>query len=275
MLFRSGVGAAMVLCVTGTLLFAAQRRTQPQPRGPGRAGGSSPVPRPRRARTWAAVPGLVTLVPVYWFLGAMFATIDLSTVGFAAEHGHLPLAGLVLGAYALGSAIGGLWYGTRHWRTPLERRFAITLACTVAGVATFWLQPGLMSLVAVIIVAGMSISPTLIAGYGLIERQAPPERRTEGMTWLSSATDSSEKAVCRRPVPASSTLHRARTIDPTDGMVAPARAPGTTTAASGAPISASVMKTTVAAPNTATCGRSTRRWPNRSMSLAICGAPSA
>ena len=40
---------------------------------------------------------------------------------------------------------------------------------------------------AVIIVAGMSISPTLIAGYGLIERQAPPERRTEGMTWLSSA----------------------------------------------------------------------------------------
>jgi MFS family permease len=138
-------------------------------------------------RTWAAVPGLVTLVPVYWFLGAMFATIDLSTVGFSAEHGHLALAGLVLGAYALGSAIGGLWYGTRHWRAPLERRFAITLACTVAGVATFWLQPGLASLVAVIIVAGMSISPTLIAGYGLIERQAPPERRTEGMTWLSSA----------------------------------------------------------------------------------------
>jgi MFS family permease len=183
----AGVGAAMVLCVMGTLLFAAQRRTQPRPRGPVRAGGSSPVPRPRRARTWAAVPGLVTLVPVYWFLGAMFATIDLSTVGFAAEHGHLPLAGLVLGAYALGSAVGGLWYGTRHWRTPLERRFAITLACTVAGVATFWLQPGLASLVAVIIVAGMSISPTLIAGYGLIERQAPPERLTEGMTWLSSA----------------------------------------------------------------------------------------
>jgi MFS family permease len=133
------------------------------------------------------VPGLVTLVPVYWFLGAMFATIDLSTVGFAAEHGHAAVAGLVLGAYALGSAVGGLWYGTRHWRAPLERRFVITLGCTVAGVSTFWLQPGFASLFAVIIVAGMSISPTLIAGYGLIERQAPPERQTEGMTWLSSA----------------------------------------------------------------------------------------
>ena len=181
----AGLGAAMVLCVTGTLLFAAQRRTQPEARRPGRAGGAAPGP--RRARIWAAVPGLVTLVPLYWFLGTMFATIDLSTVGFAAEHGHLPLAGLVLGAYALGSAVGGLWYGTRHWRAPLERRFAITLACTAAGVATFWLQPGLTSLFAVIIIAGMSISPTLIAGYGLIERQAPEERRTEGMTWLSSA----------------------------------------------------------------------------------------
>jgi len=174
--------------VTGTLLFAAQRRTQPQPRGLPRQSRRSPAAPPaRRARPWEDVPGLVTLVPVYWFLGAMFATIDLSTVGFAAEHGHAAVAGLVLGAYALGSAAGGLWYGTRHWRAPLERRFVITLGCTVAGVATFWLQPGFASLFAVIIVAGMSIAPTLIAGYGLIERQAPPERRTEGMTWLSSA----------------------------------------------------------------------------------------
>jgi dipeptide/tripeptide permease len=187
----AGVAAAMVLCVTGTLLFAAQRRTQPPPREPPpRRGRESRTPAarpPRRAGTWAAVPGLVTLVPVYWCLGAMFATIDLSTVGFAAEHGHIALAGFVLGTYALGSAIGGLWYGARAWRAPLERRFVITLGCTVAGVSTFWLQPGFASLFAVVIVAGMSISPTLIAGYGLIERQAPPERRTEGMTWLSSA----------------------------------------------------------------------------------------
>src|SRR5262249_30326422 len=98
----AGVAAAMVLCVTGTLLFAAQRRPQPARREPGRRSGGE-----GRAGTWAAVPGLVTLVPVYWCLGAVFATIDLSTVGFAAEHGHIALAGFVLGTYALGSAIGG------------------------------------------------------------------------------------------------------------------------------------------------------------------------
>ena len=212
----AGVGAAMAMCVTGTLLFAAQRRTEPPvatdppsgtrrppgrrvllrarellPTGHGRAGPApgraGPAPERRRSRIWAAVPGLVTLVPVYLLLGAMFATIDLSTVAFAAEHGHISVAGLVLGAYAFGSAVGGLWYGTRHWRTPLERRFAISLSCVVAGVATFWLLPGFLALFAVIVVAGLCISPTLIAGYGLVERQAPADRRTEGMTWLSSA----------------------------------------------------------------------------------------
>ena len=126
------------------------------------------------------------MAPVYLCLGAMFASIDLSTVVFAQHHGHKPLAGLILGTYALGSAIGGLWYGSRTWRAPLERRFALALALTVAGVATFWAQPGLISLEAGVLVAGLTISPTLIAGYGLIERQAPPDRRTEAMTWLSS-----------------------------------------------------------------------------------------
>lgn len=180
----AGVAAATLLCVTGTLLFAAQRHTEP-PLCP---------PRPRRQRgggrpTGPRLParGLLTLVPVYWFLGAMFASIDVTTVAFAAAHGHKPLAGLWLGLYALSSAIGGLWYGSRHWRAPLASRFVITLACTVAGVATFWLAPGLAVLAVVMLAAGLAISPTLIAGYGLVERQAPGERRTEGMTWLSSA----------------------------------------------------------------------------------------
>lgn len=199
----AGVAAAVLLCVTGTVLFAAQRRTQPPPAGPVHprpvrpgplpagplpAGPLPPGPgTPRRTGPRVPARGLLTLVPVYWFLGAMFATIDVTTVAFAAAHGHKPLAGLWLGLYALSSAVGGLWYGVRHWRTPLAHRFAVTLGCTVAGVATFWLVPGLTVLAVVMLATGLAISPTLIAGYGLIEQQAPAQRRTEGMTWLSSA----------------------------------------------------------------------------------------
>lgn len=177
----AGVAAATLLCLAGTLLFASQRRTQPPP------GLPRPVAASRRAGPRLPARGLLTLVPVYWFLGAMFASVDVSTVAFAAARGHKPLAGLWLGLYALGSAAGGLWYGSRHWRTGLASRFVLTLGCSVAGVATFWLVPGLAVLAVVLLAAGLAISPTLIAGYGLVEQQAPAGRRTEGMTWLSSA----------------------------------------------------------------------------------------
>ncbi len=175
----AGVAVAMVACVTGTLLFAAQRRTEPLAR---RVTG----PRPS-GRAGIPAPGLVTLAPVYFCLGAMFAAIELSTVDFAQEHGHKPLAGFILGAYALGSAAGGLWYGARHWRAPLHRRFAITLTLMTAGTATFWAMPGLVPLAVVIVFCGLAIAPTLIAGFSLVQAQAPAGRRTEALAWLSSA----------------------------------------------------------------------------------------
>jgi predicted MFS family arabinose efflux permease len=188
----AGVGAAAVLCLTGTLWFAAQRDTEPP------AVGSSPPPPPasispqrsgglgQGRRRLLAAPGLVVLIPVYLFLGGMFVTIDLSTVAFAAHFGHKPLAGLILGCYALGSGTGGLWYGSRTWKAPAARRFTWTLAATVAGVCTFWAMPSLPLLTAVIYLCGLTIAPTLIAGYSLLEGQALPGRRTEAMSWLST-----------------------------------------------------------------------------------------
>jgi len=176
----SGIGVAAVLCLAGTLWFAAERATEPavtppEP-GTGRTG----------RRRGAAATGLVVLTPVYLLLGAMFVSVDLSTVAFAQQFGHKPLAGFILGAYAFGSATGGLWYGSRQWRAALGKRFALTLTLTVLGVATFWAQPNLITLTCGIYLCGLTIAPTLIAGYGLVEAQARPGRRTEAMSWLSS-----------------------------------------------------------------------------------------
>ena len=184
----SGVGVAAVLCLLGTLWFVAERGTEPavvrpdRPDRPDRPGGQARAGRIRGA----PAPGLVVLAPVYMLLGAMFVSIDLSTVAFAQHLGHKPLAGLILGTYAFGSATGGIWYGTRHWRAPVEKRFALALTLTVLGVATFWAQPNLVSLTCVIYLCGLAIAPTLIAGFSLLEAQAKPGRRTEAMSWLSS-----------------------------------------------------------------------------------------
>ena len=116
----------------------------------------------------------------------MFVTVDLSSVAFATQLGHRPLAGLILGTYALGSAIGGFWYGTRNWRAPVGRRFITTAVLVVAGAIAFIFMPNLPVLDGTCLIAGLSIAPTLIAGYAILERQAVPHRRTEAMAWLGS-----------------------------------------------------------------------------------------
>jgi predicted MFS family arabinose efflux permease len=186
----AGVGIAALLCVAGTLWFTAERGTEPvilRPEAPAESPNqqTSRVSGALRVRG-APAPGLVVLVPVYLLLGAMFVSVDLSTVAFAQQFGHKPLAGFILGTYALGSATGGLWYGSRQWRTPVATRFALTLVLTVTGVATFWAQPNLITLTCVIYLCGLTIAPTLIAGFSLLEAQAQPGRRTEAMSWLSS-----------------------------------------------------------------------------------------
>jgi len=187
----SGVGIAALLCVAGSLWFAAQRGTEPvivRPHTPPAAPGRrfSLIPRQARGRRGAAAPGLAVLAPVYLLLGTMFVSVDLSTVAFAQDFGHKPLAGFILGTYAFGSATGGLWYGTRQWRAPVEKRFALTLTLTVAGVATFWAQPNLVTLTCGIYLCGLTIAPTLIAGFSLLEAQAQDGRRNEAMSWLST-----------------------------------------------------------------------------------------
>jgi predicted MFS family arabinose efflux permease len=178
----AGVASAALLCLAGTLWFASQRSTEPRVR----AVAASSRPARFGYRTLLPAPGLVVLIPVYLCLGSMFVAIDLSTVAFAAHAGHKPLAGFILGCYALGSATGGLWYGTRSWQAPAWRRLAITLTMTVAGVCTFWAMPNLLLLTLVIYLCGMTIAPTLIAGFSLLESQALPGRITEAMSWLTT-----------------------------------------------------------------------------------------
>jgi predicted MFS family arabinose efflux permease len=195
----AGVGFAALCALSGSLWFAAQRSTEPpvdppDTRSSARSAASVwsawPAKRkrqaPARPRARLPAPGLVVLLPVYLFIGSMFVAIDLSTVAFATHLGHKPLAGLILGCYALGSATGGLWYGSRNWRSPAWQRMAVTLSLTVAGVCTFWVMPNLLVLAGVIYLCGMTIAPTLISGYSQLAATARPGRANEAMSWVST-----------------------------------------------------------------------------------------
>jgi MFS family permease len=190
----AGVGCAALFALAGSLWFAAQRSTEPPAATPraaatvvqGETADRDRARTPGGRRPRLAAPALEVLLPVYVLIGAMFVTVDLSTVDFAARLGYKPLAGLVLGCLALGSATGGLWYGSRNWRSPVWRRLAVTLCLAVAGVSTLWAMPSLPVLTLVITLCGLVIAPTLIAGYSLLESSARPGRATEAMAWQSA-----------------------------------------------------------------------------------------
>ncbi|MCX9191194.1 MFS transporter [Carbonactinospora thermoautotrophica] len=172
----AGLLAVWALAVTGMLWLSAQRATQPVPHGPEHHAGPSLI----RLR------GLRTMFVVMLGLGGLFGSTEVVTVAFVDHAGHRPLTGLVLGTWALGSALAGLVYGATRFRTALHRRFLI-------GVTAMWLATFLLlvpddvyPLMGLLFVGGFTIAPTLVSGMGLVEALAPKARLTEAMTWATT-----------------------------------------------------------------------------------------
>lgn len=171
----AGIGVAGALATAGGLALAAQRGTEPPAR---------PVTRSGSAITARGMP---VLVPVFALAGSAFGAIDVSVIAYAQEHGHRSLAGPLLAVFALGSMTAGLWYGTRTWRGGLDRRFLIGITLFGTGLTPLPVASDIWLLAPLIFLCGLAISPTIIPGYGLVQRLVPAHLLTEGLTWLSTA----------------------------------------------------------------------------------------
>jgi hypothetical protein len=171
------VTIALLLAIVGGVAFAAQRHTEPAVRVPG-AG--------RRERA-ISVPGLRILVITFVAVGAIFGTNDISMVAFASQHGHRGAAGPILAAFAFGSLISGLLYGTVRWRAPLLRRFLRGVLCLCVGTVPIAFAPNIPVMVIAGLVMGLSISPTIVAGMSLVESLVPKDALTEGFAWVGTA----------------------------------------------------------------------------------------
>ncbi|MBT2211139.1 MFS transporter [Actinomadura sp. NEAU-AAG7] len=174
----AGVAAAASFTLVGCLALAGLRDTEPPPR-PREPGAGD--------RGILSNPGVLVIAPVFLMLGMVFGAIDVSGVAFAEEEGHKALAGVLLGCYALGSGSAALWYGARHWRRPLSRRFLAGLVLLTAGLVPPVLVGDLYLMMFVVFFSGLAISPTIIPGFGLVERLVPPRQLTEGLALVSTS----------------------------------------------------------------------------------------
>jgi hypothetical protein len=172
----SGLLVTLALSLAGVVGLTRHRSSEPPAHSSARASGT--VLRSR---------GLRVLIAMHVCLGALFVAVDLATIAFAQEHGASALAGPLLALYGLGSAIAGVWYGSRHWRASQAARLRAAFAATALGVAPLSFMPDLAALAAGIFVAGLGISATLVSSYSIAERVVAADQRTEGMSWLTTA----------------------------------------------------------------------------------------
>ena len=167
---------ALALVIAGGARLAALRSTEPPPHAasPGRR---PPVLRQR---------GMTLLCVAGAFMGAVFASAEVSMVAFCGQHHHRGLSGVVLAAMAGGSAVAGFVYGARPRTAPLLLRLRHQAIVFAVLPAVLFAAPNVPALVPCAFVVGLGIAPLLITSFGLIERIAPPGSLTEALAWFST-----------------------------------------------------------------------------------------
>ncbi len=148
------------------------------------AGARAPVPHGDRS---LLLRPLATVGAIAFGLGLTAGAIEVAVPAFAAERGSPAAAGPVLACWALGSAIGGLWFGTRVWRARRETMLLGFLASVAAGCALLPLAPSLAVLGGFLVLMGLALSPTLTTIYLLVDDRVAHERLAEATAWVLSA----------------------------------------------------------------------------------------
>jgi predicted MFS family arabinose efflux permease len=133
-----------------------------------------------------SVAGFVPLLAVIVVYSAAFGLLEIGVTAFAAESGSPALAGLILGLMSVGSAVGGLAYGSRSWRLPLAQQFALMLLLMGLGIAALAAASHPLPFSVLGIIAGIVMAPALIMQSMLVAKSAPAHFSTEAFTWSTT-----------------------------------------------------------------------------------------
>ncbi len=173
----SGVVTAFALAAIGSLLFAAQHRTEPPP------GGHASRSGPSAMRTG----GLRVLFVVGAAVGAVLGALEIALVAFADEMDARPMSGVLIAGLALGSMASGIGWGVVHWRLPLRHRLIGVLVLLTVLTLPLLVIHDVWLMLPFVVVAGVAVSPSLISAFTLAELLVPRAAVTEAFTWIGTA----------------------------------------------------------------------------------------
>jgi predicted MFS family arabinose efflux permease len=120
--------------------------------------------------------------------------METAVPAFATERSSAALAGILLALLSAGSAIAGLIYGHRTWRSSLAVRLvvlSVALACTSALAAVAGNE---LTLGFILVGVGVFLAPSLITGYLLADALTAEHVRNDASTWINTAVNTGAAA---------------------------------------------------------------------------------
>lgn len=173
------VGSALVTLIGTTVVArgSAMRTRRPHP-SDARTRGLGPL----------RVPGFGVLLVCVAGLGTAFGAGGVTVPAYATAHAGdgsgEALAGVLLAVWGLGSALGGFYYGTRSFTTPLSVQFAWLLGGVAASMAILAAMPNPVAMGIALTLGGATIAPALAVENSIVGRIVPPSMLNEAYTWV-------------------------------------------------------------------------------------------
>ena len=165
---------AAVMAAAGAIGFAgtrASRRWRPSVR----TGGAM--------QSALSAPGIRLLIAAFAISGMSLGALEIAIPAFAEQEGSRADSGWLFALWALGSLVGGLWYGARSWRLPAARRFLIFTGVLALGLTPLPFAGSTSVFAVMVVVAGLGLAPSTAAAYSLIGELAPEGATTESYGW--------------------------------------------------------------------------------------------
>jgi MFS family permease len=166
-----------IVCVGGTMLFVR-----------------SPLARDRQARVPAhqrtsmlANSRLLALLGPIALTGLNLGAVEVGLPSLALHAGSRSASGVLLALWSVGSMTGGLWYGSRVWRSSLAGRYRTLLLVAAVFTAPLILTRSIAVGILCSLLAGLTIAPVFSCQYALVGRAVTAGSETEAFTWVTAA----------------------------------------------------------------------------------------
>jgi MFS family permease len=132
--------------------------------------------------------GMRTLLLATLPLGVCLGALEVTMPAFGREQGSGAIAGVALAAISIGSAAGGLLYGSVASRRDPLRDWLMFVFALPAGLALLAAAHSILALLLLAPIAGAALAPLTTVENALVPEVAPEGTLAESFTWIITAT---------------------------------------------------------------------------------------